>query len=105
MTGYQVTFFISQDRRHAGMPVADWLLRLAEELHLRGATVMPARQGIGHDGHLHSGHFFELADQPVSVVFALAPEENARLFARLAAEGLDLFYVRSAVEFGVVGKD
>jgi len=105
MTGYQVTFFTSQDRRHAGMPVADWLMRLAEELQLSGATVLPAREGMGHGGHLHSAHFFELADQPVSVLFALAPEESERLFARLATEGLDLFYVRSAVEFGVVGKD
>ncbi len=105
MIGYQVTFYTAQDRRHAGLPVADFLLRVAEQLHLGGATVVPGRDGIGHDGRLHSAHFFELADQPVAVLFAVTPEQNERLFAHLQSEGLELFYVRSAVEFGVVGKD
>jgi len=103
MTGYMLTFFTQQDRRHRGAPLADWLVRLAAELGLGGATLIPAGEGVGHGHHLHSARFFELADQPVSVVMAVTPEECDRLFARLQAEGVQIFYVKSAVEFGKLG--
>jgi len=103
MIGYQVTFYTQQDRRHEGKPLGDWLLRLANEMGLRGATLMAASEGIGHHHRVHSAHFFELADQPISVVMALTHEEFQRLFARLEAERLELFYVKTEVEFGVTG--
>ncbi|WP_027803504.1 DUF190 domain-containing protein [Paraburkholderia dilworthii] len=105
MNGYQITFFTQHDRRHRGKPLADWLVSLAGELGLRGATVIPASEGIGHHRRVHSAHFFELADQPLSVVMAVSSEEAGRLFERLRAEGVHLFYVKTAVEFGVVGNE
>jgi PII-like signaling protein len=100
-----LTFFTQQDRRHAGKPLAEWLVAQAGELGLRGATLIPASEGLGHDHRVHSARFFELADQPVSVVMAVNAEECDRLFARLQAEGVRLFYVKSAVEFGTLGGD
>lgn len=105
MNGYQITFFTQQDRRHHGTPLADWLIHLAAELGLHGATVIPGSEGIGHHHRIHSAHFFELADQPLSVVMAVTTEEADRLFERLHAEGVHLFYVKTAVEFGVIGND
>jgi uncharacterized protein len=35
----------------------------------------------------------------------MTAEETDRLFGRLRTEGVHLFYVKSAVEFGVVGDD
>ena len=35
---------------------------------------------------------------------AVTVEESGRLFDRLKAEGLHLFYVRTAVEFGTLGE-
>ena len=103
MHGYQVTFFTQQDRRHHGKPIADWLIHLARELELRGATVIPASEGIDHLHHIHSTRFFELADQPMSVVMVITSEEADKLFERLYAEGVHLFYFKVAVEFGVIG--
>jgi PII-like signaling protein len=100
--GYQITFFTQQDRRHRGKPLAKWLVQLASELGLRGATLIPASEGIGHDHHHHSAHFFELADQPLLVVMAVTSGEADRLFERLHAEGVQLFYVKTAVEFGIL---
>lgn len=105
MNGYQITFFTQQDHRHRGRHVASWLVHLAGEMNLRGATVIPASEGIGHHHRIHSAHFFELADQPLSVVMVLTSEEADRLFDRLRAEGVHLFYVKAAVEFGVLGDD
>jgi PII-like signaling protein len=103
MNGYQITFFTQQDRRHAGKLLADWLVHLAGEMDLRGATLIAGSEGMGRDRRFHSAHFFELADQPLTVLMAVTTEEADRLFQRLHAEGVDLFYVKTPVEFGSIG--
>ncbi|AYC32875.1 DUF190 domain-containing protein [Pseudomonas cavernae] len=102
MKGYQVTFYTQQNRRHAGKMLADWVVGLAKELGLGGATLVSGIEGFGHDGRFHSHHFFEMADQPMLIVLALTEGECARLFQRLEAEGLSLFYVKVAAEFGLL---
>ncbi|MDN5870307.1 MAG: DUF190 domain-containing protein [Nitrococcus sp.] len=105
MNGYQITFFTQQGRRHRGKPIANWLMHLADELDLQGATVIPASAGVGYHHRIHSAHFFELADQPISIVIVTSDEEAVRLFERLRAERVRLFYVKTAVEFGLLGDD
>ncbi|MFZ5558412.1 MAG: DUF190 domain-containing protein [Pseudomonadota bacterium] len=105
MNGYQITFFTQQNRRHRGKPLGDWLVQLAQELGLRGATLIPGAEGFGQHRRLHSVHFFELAEQPLEVMLAVTEEEAERLFQRLRAEGVHLFYVKTPVEFGVLGDE
>ncbi|MCY1523741.1 putative ACR [compost metagenome] len=105
MNGYLLTFFTQQDRKHAGKPLADWLVQLAREMGLRGATLVPGSEGYGQGRRLHSVHFFELADQPLEVVLAVSEEESDRLFERLRAEQVKLFYIKAPVEFGTLGVD
>ena len=104
MNGYQITFFTHQDKRHKGEPLADWLVRLAKEMQLRGATLIAGAEGFGQRGRIHSTHFFELADQPQEVLIIATEEESQRLFERLRVEQVELFYVKTAVEFGALGK-
>ena len=78
MKGYQVSFLTVQGHRHGAQPG-------------------------GRHRRIHSAHFFELADQPVEVVMAVTEDESARLFERLQAEGVHLFYVKAPVEFGEIG--
>jgi PII-like signaling protein len=104
MNGYQITFFTQQDKRHHHKPLADWLVHLAQEMGLRGATVVAGSEGFGHHGRMHAAHFFELADQPLEVTMALTDEETEHLFARLRAENVHVFYVKTAVEFGTLGE-
>ncbi len=103
MNGFEITFYTQQDRHHAGKPLAEWLLSLAAELGLPGATVLAASAGTGPDHRVHMARFFELADQPLAVVMVATPEGADRLFARLEGEDLALFYVKSPVEFGRLG--
>lgn len=103
-TGYQITFFTQQNRRHQGKPLVDWLVHCAHELGIAGATVVPASEGFGHHGRIHSARFFELADQPLEVQMVVTSAEAEHLFERLKAEGVHLFYVRTPVEFGVLGE-
>lgn len=104
MHGYQITFFTQHDRHHRGWPIAEWLVQLAQEMGLPGATLFAGGEGFGHHGRIHSARFFELADQPQEVLMALTAEQAERLFARLAQEGVHLFYVKTPVEFGVIGE-
>ncbi len=84
MKGYQITFFTQQDRKHKSMALAEWLIHLAKELGLRGATLVNATEGFGHSGKIHSAHFFELADQPQAVIMTATEQQATSLFARLA---------------------
>jgi PII-like signaling protein len=103
MQGFQLTFFTLQDRRHGNQPVGDWLLDLAREQGLHGATVVAAAKGFGHDGKIHSADMLDLADQPQMVVMTATAEQVKTILARLQTEKLQLFYVKSAVEFAVLG--
>lgn len=104
MNGYQITFFTQQDKVHHGKPLGEWLIQLAREMGLPGATMTSGVEGFGHRGRIHSAHFFELADQPIEVVLAVSEDEAARLFERLRAEGVHLFYVKTPIEFGTLGE-
>lgn len=105
MNGFQVTFFTQQNRRHDGKPLGDWLLNVARELGIRGATLLVGSEGFGHERRIHSWRFFELAEQPVEIVMAMTADQTGQLFERLRREQVQVFYVKSAVEFGVLGAD
>lgn len=103
MHGFQITFFTEQNRHHGDKLLSQWLIELAQSLGIRGATILAAEEGIGHNGHFHSAHFFELADQPIEIVMVITAEESDRLFERLRQENVSLFYMKSPVEFGTAG--
>ena len=70
---------------------------------ISGATMNAAQGGYGRDGRLHWANFFELAEQPLEVTMAVSDEAAERLFARITAEGLRIFYTKVPVEFGITG--
>ena len=103
MKGYQITFFTQQDPRHHGKPLGLWLMLLVKEMGLPGATVLAGSEGFGHHRRIHSAHFFELADQPQEIQIAASEADTERLFERLKTEGVQVFYVTTPVEFGMLG--
>ncbi len=104
MNGYQITFFTQQDHRHRGQPLGEWLILLAREMNLPGATLIAGSEGVGHHRRLHSAHFFELADQPQEVQIVVGDDDSKRLFERLKEEGVNVFYVKTPAEFGTLGE-
>jgi len=103
MQGYQLSFFTQQDKRHAGYPLGEWIIDEACRLGIRGATLFTASEGFGRRHKLHSSQFFELADQPLEVTMAVSAEEAQQLMERLREEHVDLFYIKTPIEFGTVG--
>lgn len=104
MNGYQLTFFTQQDRKHDHMPLGEWLVQEARKLGIGGATLIVAAEGFGHDRKLHSANFFELTDQPIEVTMAVNDQEAERMFAHLKKEGVNVFYVKTPIEFGITGE-
>ncbi|MFH0783602.1 MAG: DUF190 domain-containing protein [Pseudomonadota bacterium] len=103
MNGYQLTFFTQQDRKHHSHSLAHWLLEEARKIGISGATLITGAEGFGHDRTIRSSHFFELADQPIEVTMAVNSTDADRLLARLKEEGVNIFYVKAPIEFGMTG--
>ena len=104
MKGYEITFYTQQDRLRGMTQMSEWLLTTAREMGLRGATIVTGSEGYGHDRHIHSARFFELADSPQKIVMVGNEEETNKLFDHLQKEGVYLFYVKTPVEFGTLGE-
>lgn len=103
MKGFQVTFFTGEGRHHGREPMGQWLMATIRSLGISGATMSVGVEGVGRDGKLHSAHFFELADQPLEVTVAVTDAQCEQLFASLEQTQADVFYVKTPVEFGVIG--
>ncbi len=101
--GYQVTFFTRQDCTFGNQPLGQWLLDLARDLGLKGATVSGGLEGVGHDGKVHVVNLYDLSEQPLKVVMVMTETEYHRLFQRLEQEPVSVFCTVNEVEFGMVG--
>lgn len=104
MHGYQLTFYTQQDRRHKGRSVAQWIIEEVRNMGIRGATMIPAAEGFGHDRKLRSVNFFELTDQPLKITMAVSEPEVEQIFARLNEENINIFFVKTPIEFGMTGE-
>ena len=104
MEAIYVRIFTTENRRHHGKLLYEWLLEEARSMGIEGGSALRAIAGYGRHGRLHEQGFFELAgDLPVELVFVLPEPDADRLLARIAAEGLSLMYFRSRVEQGFTG--
>ncbi|HVR81596.1 MAG TPA: DUF190 domain-containing protein [Luteimonas sp.] len=103
MKGIQLRFYTYETRKHHGISVYEWLLEQAKKLGIHGGSAFRAMAGFGRHGKLHEQHFFELAgDVPVLIEFIVTDEEATAFLALLRRDKLDLFYSRSATEYGYV---
>jgi PII-like signaling protein len=103
MKGYQISFITEQNQRIEGQTVSEWLLHLAKELGIGGATTFAGVESFGSDGRRHSARFFELVDQPIEVMMAVTEQQVAALFEKVRATKTRLFYIKIPVEYGELG--
>jgi PII-like signaling protein len=102
--GSQITVFASRNERKGHQQVADWILKIASNLGIRGATIIDASEGVDSHGGMHAARFLELTDQPVAVVIVAEDERITALLAELGKGGVRLFYTRMPIEFGFLGE-
>lgn len=103
MQSVYLKFYVTEKQRHNGTLLYEWLLEEAKILGLTGGSAYRAIAGFGRHGHLHEETFFELAgEMPVQVEFVVDATLADTLLDSLRAQKLNLFYVRYAVESGVL---
>ncbi|CUI16835.1 conserved hypothetical protein [Candidatus Protochlamydia naegleriophila] len=103
MNGYQLKFYMHENRKHRGILLYEWLIEKAKEMGIHGGSVFRAIAGFGRHGIIHEEHFFELASNiPVETVFILTEEECSNFISILKSEKLNIFFVKIPVEFGVL---
>lgn len=96
-------FYVSEKQRHNGVLAYEWLLEEARKLGVPGGSAFRAVAGYGRHGRMHEETFFELAGElTVQVEFVLAAALADRLVEALRPHRLNLFYLRHAVEAGVL---
>lgn len=104
MKGSQLTIYANQSHRVGHTTVVAWLLDQAKLSDIEGATVIEASEGIDSHGKYHAARFFELADQPLTVIFAADDAHIDALLTRLRESGVRLFYTRLPIEYGMLGE-
>ncbi len=57
MNGFLITFYAERSRMYQGQPIVEWLLSVAQQMKLGGATVINATHGMDHRGQIHSAGF------------------------------------------------
>lgn len=103
MKGFQITIMTEQNRRIEHQQAMEWLMQLAAELGISGATVFSGVESFGGDGRRHSARFFELTDQPVEFVVAVTDDQANRFIDRINRTDTRLFYIKTPIEFGELG--
>lgn len=103
MKGVCIRFYMHENLQHHHILASEWLLEQARKMGIHGGSAFRAIAGFGRHGFLHEDHFFELADDlPVIVEFVVSGEEAERLLALVQTEKMPLFYLRTAVEYGIL---
>lgn len=103
MRGFQLKFYMHENRKHRGVLLYEWLLEKAKELEIHGGSVFRSIAGYGRHGVIHEEYFFELASNvPVVTVFILSEQEYDHFLKEIEKEKLNIFYVKVPVEYGVL---
>ena len=99
----QLCFYVGEKQHHAGMMLYEWLLEEAKGLGIHGGSTFRAIAGFGRHGRLHEQTFFELAGElAVKVEFILDDALTEKLLQCVRTQNLQIFYVRSVVESGII---
>lgn len=105
-TGTSLNFYLPEKRRHGSVLAYEWLLQRAFRLGLHGGSAFRSVAAFGRHHQMHEQHFFELAgDTPMMVTFIVDDDEERRLLEALEADGLQAFFVRAPVEYGIINGD
>lgn len=106
MNGTYLKFYVHECRKHHGILLYEWLLEKARSIGIPGGSAFRAIAGFGRHGTLHEEHFFELAGNlTTEVVFMVSDEQAERLLDVLKQEDVQVFYIKLAAEYGVLGID
>ncbi|HUX92021.1 MAG TPA: DUF190 domain-containing protein [Gallionellaceae bacterium] len=103
MKNVYLKFYVAEKQRHKGTLLYEWLLEEAKKMGVPGGFAFRSIAGFGRHGRMHEETFFELAGElPVQIEFVLDEALADKFIVALREHKLNLFYVRYAVDAGVI---
>ena len=60
--GHLLRIFIGENDKFEGKPLYEWIVQLAKENSLAGATVIRGVEGYGASSHIHTSKILRLSD-------------------------------------------
>lgn len=103
--GRLLRIYIGEDDSHQGLPLYEWIVRKARELHLAGATVLRGLEGFGAKSRIHTAKFLRLSsDLPIVIeivdtaekIEAFLPEVEEAVHAGMVTlEKVQIHFYRS----------
>lgn len=103
MKNVYLKFYVAEKQHHQGTLLYEWLLEEAKKMGAPGGFAFRSIAGFGRHGRMHEETFFELAGElPVQIEFVLDEALADKFIVELREHKLNLFYVRYAVDSGVI---
>ena len=91
--GKLLRIFMSENDRHEGRPLYEWIIRQADMQHLAGATVLRGLEGFGAHSHLHTAKVLRMSSDLPIIIEIADTEENINRFYSI---------IESVLEEGIV---
>lgn len=74
--GKLLRIFLSEDDKHHGKPLYEWIVQQAKDAGLAGATVLRGMEGFGANGKIHTAKVLRLSiDLPMVIEIIDTPEK------------------------------
>ncbi|HZW59625.1 MAG TPA: DUF190 domain-containing protein [Woeseiaceae bacterium] len=78
--GKLLRIFVGENDKHDGMPLYEWIVRLARERGLAGATVLRGLEGYGAHSRLHTAKILRLSSDLPIVIEIVDTEDKIEAF-------------------------
>lgn len=102
--GVRIELHFPENAKHKHALIEKWLFDAARWAGIAGGAIYQAYAGYGRHGELRDDGIFDIdGTQPMMASFITSPLLAQKFLDYLEKEGLELFYVRSNVEYGIVG--
>jgi len=104
MKGFEIIFIAPRSRQHEGKPVLDVVADIAQSQGIKRMTRREDAAGTGSNGHSHSAHFFEQADEPQELMFVVDGGEADKLMRAVEDTEMSVFCLRRQVDYWQYGE-
>jgi len=87
--GYLLRIFISENDKHDGRPLFEWIVQKAKSENMAGATVLRGLEGFGADHHIHTSKILRLSEELPIIIEIVDTLDKIDAFIPIIDEVID----------------
>jgi PII-like signaling protein len=73
--GKLLRIFVGESNKHDGVPLYEWIINMAKEAKMAGATVIRGMEGFGVNSHIHTSKILRLS-QNLPIIVEIVDDEK-----------------------------